>query len=215
MRPAQNFGIRNPARLRITVDVLGIFRFVTVVWGNQRIEQICRQMEDEFNELYKLSIPLKVLALEQAGNSQDILDVTAPVISCLKDKDMVYVRVSREFVNKLRKTPWEALGTSKERYNMWTCLLSDFFGAARYDTLQSCLLRAGGTGFKITSSEQDFGLGGAEESALELEEDEISGVTNYGRKYVNVDASLEKASAIVAYISPETLGSWSHISFIR
>jgi hypothetical protein len=138
--------------LRLNVDVVGVFRFLSIPVRETTIERFIHQITIEFDEIYRLQHGLSVQALFVARDSVPVtLNPASRVDDVLRDNDIVFVSPSEHWMAILRTSPWDLLAISRAEFEDRVGLLRALFSQeANVPALRSCLMRAAGSVGKAT-----------------------------------------------------------------
>lgn len=139
--------------MKLVIDVLGIFRFVSIVTDSQMTvkEYIC-QIEREFQQMYALSISPQFSVLSKFSSAKDFLLPSDTVGSILAEGDKILAAPDEKWSETLRQSPWSVLGIDETEFEVRIELLRKIYGEqCNFAVLGSCLLRASGNLSKATA----------------------------------------------------------------
>ncbi|KAG9389665.1 hypothetical protein J8273_8965 [Carpediemonas membranifera] len=126
----------------IQIDVLGIWRFISIPYKDATIERFIEQLEVEFQDIYKVATPFKIADLRKGDQ---VLPREELVENVLSADDIAYVLPSPDWKEIVCTQSHKIVGLEKEDFEERVRLLRQLFGeTAKLPVLRSCLLRASG-----------------------------------------------------------------------
>lgn len=139
--------------MKLIIDVLGIFRFVSIVTDPDiTIEDYIGQIEREFQQIYALSISPQFSVLCKFSSPKDFLLPSTTVSSVLTGGEKLMATPDEKWSETLKQSPWSVLGIDEAEFEVRIELLRKIYGEqCNFAVLGSCLLRASGNLSKATA----------------------------------------------------------------
>ncbi|KAE8304734.1 hypothetical protein GL50803_0015110 [Giardia duodenalis] len=139
--------------MKLVVDVLGIFRFVSIVTDPQvTIKNYICQIEREFQQMYTLAISPQFSMLSRFSSAKDLLLPSDVVGVVLTEGEKLLATPDEKWAETLRQSPWAVLGIDETEFEVRIELLRKIYGEqCNFAVLGSCLLRASGNLSKATA----------------------------------------------------------------
>lgn len=139
--------------LKLTVDVLGIYRFRSIVQNPKiTVEEYLGQLDAEFRKMYELSVSPSFDSISKYTATKDRLSRQQHLGHVLLCDDRIEASPDDAWVATLQTTPWQIIGISEQEFDIRIDLLKKIFGEeCNASVLGSCLLRGSGNLSKAAS----------------------------------------------------------------
>lgn len=139
--------------MKLIIDVLGIFRFVSIVTNPEiTVKDYIEQIEREFQQMYALSVSPQFSMLSKFSLPNDSLLPSNTVSSVLTGGEKLVATPDESWSDTLKRTPWSVLGIDETEFEVRIELLRKIYGEqCNFAVLGSCLLRASGNLSKATA----------------------------------------------------------------
>ncbi|CAL6003238.1 Conserved_hypothetical protein [Hexamita inflata] len=129
--------------MRLQVDILGIFRFLSLAQEDSSIPELIEQLQQEFKTTYGLSTQARILRLQNERNED--VSTHSTVGENFTDQSRIFAIPDPGFCDLLKRSPWQIIGVEEQEFEVRLELLRRIFGdEANPAVLRSCLVRAGG-----------------------------------------------------------------------
>ncbi|TNJ29494.1 hypothetical protein GMRT_10213 [Giardia muris] len=139
--------------MRFVIDVLGIFRFMSVCTdAEQTVEAYLEQLCQEFGRLYQLAFSPRFVQISRYTVSTEPVSLSVTVGGAFSNGERIKATPDERWCDRLRRTPWTILGLDDSEFDTRIELLRKIYGdQCNTSVLGSCLLRASGNLSKATA----------------------------------------------------------------
>ncbi len=93
--------------ISVQVDVLGIWRFVSIPIQNSTVDKFKDQLEIEFQNIYKVAIPLKITTLMKGEAALPNEELVENVLSA---NDIAFVIPADDWKDQVRTNAYKIVG---------------------------------------------------------------------------------------------------------
>ena len=129
--------------MRLQVDIIGIFRFLTVAGDDMSIQSLQEQIQTEFKQTYNLQVSPKIQKIQNEKNED--INAHTTVQDNFVDNMRIIAVPDSSFCDVLKRQPWQVVGIEEQEFEVRLELLRRIFGdEANTAVLRSCLVRASG-----------------------------------------------------------------------
>lgn len=132
-----------PHAMRLQVDIIGIFRYLSVVASDVQVSDYLQQISAEFKSTYNLTQQPRILRIQNEKNED--INMHSTIGENFVDNSRIIAVPEPSFCDTLKRAPWQIIGIEEQEFEVRLELLRRIYGDdANLAVLRSCLVRASG-----------------------------------------------------------------------